>query len=114
MTMFSGLGTDVHFSGDESGTQWEDYLFELQNAVEWRVVMSRGPDERSQMHAMSMLLSTCDGMSDRLLIDEGANWTLQGSEQEQRDRTAGVKALCSMLASTTSGRAKELVKQGFE
>ena len=66
------------------------------------------------MHAMSMLLSTCDGMSDRLLIDEGANWTLQGSEQEQRDRTAGVKALCSMLASTTSGRAKELVKQGFE
>ena len=28
MTVFSGLGTDVHFSGDESGTQWEDYLFE--------------------------------------------------------------------------------------
>ena len=113
MTLFSGLGTDVHFSGDETGLQWEDYPFEMQNAVEWRMVMSRGPDERSQMHAMSVLLSTCEGMSDRALIDEGARWTLQGSEQEQRDRTAGVKALYSMLASTTSGRAKELVKQGL-
>ena len=47
MTLFSGLGTDVHFSGDETGLQWEDYLFEMQNAVEWRMVMSRGPDERS-------------------------------------------------------------------
>ena len=113
MTLFSGLGTDVHFSGDETGLQWEDYLFEMQNAVEWRMVMSRGPDERSQMHAMSVLLSTCEGMSDRALVDEGARWILQGSEQEQRDRTAGVKALYSMLASTTSGRAKELVKQGL-
>ena len=83
--------------------QWEDYLVELHNAVEWRMVMSRGPDERSQMHAMSVLLSTC----------EGENWILQGSQQEQRDRTAGVQALCSLLASTTSGRAKELVKQGM-
>ena len=32
MALFSGLGTDVHFSGDETGLQWEDYLFELQNA----------------------------------------------------------------------------------
>ena len=40
MTLFSGLGTDVHFSGDETGLLWEDYLFELQNAVEWRMVMS--------------------------------------------------------------------------
>ena len=31
MTLFSGLGTNVHFSGDETGLQWEDYLFELQN-----------------------------------------------------------------------------------
>ena len=37
----------------------EDYLFELQNAAEWRIVMSRGQDERSQMHAMSLLLNTC-------------------------------------------------------
>ena len=29
MTLFSGLGTDVHFSGEETGLQWEDYLFEL-------------------------------------------------------------------------------------
>ena len=28
MTLFSGLGTGVHFSGDETGLQWEDYLFE--------------------------------------------------------------------------------------
>ena len=62
---------------------------------------------------MSVLLSTCEGMSDRLLIDEGANWILQGSEQELLDRTAGVKALYSTLVSTTSGRAKELVKQGL-
>ena len=77
------------------------------------MVMSRGPDERSQMHAMSVLFSACEGMSDRALFDEGARWILQGSEQEQRDRTAGVKALYGMLASTTSGRAKELVKQGL-
>ena len=58
MTLFSGLGADVHFSGDETGLQWEHYLFELQNAVDWRMVMSRGQDERSQMHAMSLLLNT--------------------------------------------------------
>ena len=38
MTLFSGLGTDVHFWR----LQWKDYLFEMQNAVEWRMVMSRG------------------------------------------------------------------------
>ena len=113
MTLFSGLGTDVHFSGDETGLQWEDYLFELQNAVEWRMVMSRGQDERSQMHAVGVLLNTCSGMTNRVLIDDGARWILQGDEQERENRTAGVKALCSMLAATTSGRAKELVKQGL-
>ena len=61
MTMFCGLGTDVHFSGDETGLQWEDYLFEMQNPVEWRMVMSRGQDERSQVHAMSLVLSTMRG-----------------------------------------------------
>ena len=75
------------------------------------MVMSRGQDERSQMHAMSLLLSTCEGMTNSVPIDDGAKWILQGSEQEQRDRTAGVKALHSMLAATTSGRAKELVKR---
>ena len=44
--------------------QWEDYLFELRDVVEWRMVMSRGQDERSQMHAMSVLLNTCEGISD--------------------------------------------------
>ena len=93
MSLFSGLGTDVHFSGDETGLQWEDYLFELQNAVEWRMVMSRGQDERSQMHAMSLLLNTCEVMTIRVLIDDGARWILQGDEQERENRTAGVKAL---------------------
>ena len=113
MTLFSGLGTDVHFSGDETGLQWEDYLFELHNAVEWRKVMSRGQDERSQMHAMSLLLNTCSGMTNKVLIDDGGRWILQGDEQEHENRTSGVKALYSMLAATTSGRAKELVKQGL-
>ena len=74
MTLFPGLGTDVHFFGDETGLQWEDCLFELQNAVEWRMVMSRGQDERSQMHAMSLLFNTCCGKTNRVLIDEGARW----------------------------------------
>ena len=113
MTLFSGLGTDVHVSGDETGLQWEDDLFKLQNTVEWRIVMSRGQDERSQMHAMSLLLSTCSGMTNRVLIDDGERWILQGDVQERENRTAGVKALCNMLAATTSGRAKELGKQGL-
>ena len=40
--------------------------------VELRMVMSRGPDERAPMHAVSILLSSCEGMSNRVLIDEGA------------------------------------------
>ena len=64
MTLFSGLGTD-DFSGDETGLQWEDYLFEMQNGVEWRLVLSRGQDERSQMHAMSLLLNTRSGMTNK-------------------------------------------------
>ena len=111
--LFSGLGTDVHFSGDETGLQWEDYLFELQNATEWRMVMSRGQDERSQMHAMSLLLNTCSGMTNRVLIDDGARWVLQGDEQERENRKAGVIALYSIMAATASGRAKELVTQGL-
>ena len=84
--LFSGLGTDVHFSGDETGLQWEDLIFELQNAVEWRMVMSRGQDERSQMHAMSLLLNTCSGMTNKVLVDDGARWILQGDEQEREKR----------------------------
>ena len=40
--------------------------------VEWRLVISRAPDERAQMHLMSYLLSTCEGMSNREIIDDGA------------------------------------------
>ena len=52
-------------------------------------------------------------MTNRVLIDDGARWILHGDEQDREIRTAGVKALHSMLASTTSGRAKEFVKQGL-
>ena len=62
---------------------------------------------------MSLLLNMCSGMTKRVLIDDGARWILQGDKQERDNRTAGVNALCSMLAATTSGRAKELVKQGL-
>ena len=58
----------------------------MQNAVEWRMVVSRGQDERSQM------LNTCEGMTNRVLIDDGAKWMVQGSGQEQRDRTDGVNS----------------------
>ena len=84
MTLFSGLGTDEHFSGEETGLQWEDYLFELQNAVEWRMVMSRSRDERSQMHATSLLLNTCDGMTNRVLTDDGAKWILRETSRNAR------------------------------
>ena len=56
--------------------------------------MSRGQDERSQVHAMSVLLNTCSGMTNRVLIDDGTRWILQGDEQERENRTAGVEALC--------------------
>ena len=62
---------------------------------------------------MSLLLNAREGMTNRVLIDDGARWILHGEEQERENRTASVKALYSMLASTTSGRAKELVKQGL-
>ena len=70
--------------------------------------------ERAISYArLSLLLSTCEGMTNRALSDDGAKWILQGSEQEHENRTAVFKALHNMLASTTSGRAKELVKQGL-
>ena len=46
-------------------------------------------------------------------MDQGLAWITQGTELQQRER-AGVKALYSMLAATTCGRAKELVKQGVD
>ena len=40
------------------------------------------------MHAMSLLLNTCSGMTNRVLIDDGARWILQGDEQERENRTS--------------------------
>ena len=71
----------------------------------WRLVPTSG---------LRHLVSTRDGMSDRELIDDVAAWILQDNEQERRERAAGVKALFRRAtATTTSGRAKELVKQGL-
>ena len=56
------------------------------------MVMSRGQGERSQMHAMSLLLNTCSGMTYKKLIVNGARWILQGDEQERENRTAGVES----------------------
>ena len=56
------------------------------------MVMSRGQDERSQMHAMSLLLNTCSGMTNRVPIGGGARWIQHGDEQERENRTAGVKS----------------------
>ena len=61
-------------------------FLQVAECCEWRMVMSRGPDERAPMHAMSILLSTCEGMSDRVLIDAGANWILQGSGKNSETR----------------------------
>ena len=83
-TLFSGIGWDVYFTGEESGLLWEDPLFALQNAVEWRAVTARSPEERAQVHSMSYLLNTCKGVSNLELIEEGARWIQQGSEQEER------------------------------
>ena len=51
-------------------------------------------------------------LSSRDLADQAWACITQGTEPQQRERAAGVKALCRMLAATTSGRAKEIVKQG--
>ena len=88
--------------------QWETYLFELQSAVVWRMVMSRGPDERTQMQSMSYLLSTCEGMSNRELIDDGAAWVLLGTEQHQRPAE-----YAGQYASQDNLRWCDLVKQGL-
>ena len=113
MTLFSGLGTDVHFSGVETGLQGEDYLFELQNAVEWRMVMSRGQDERSQMHAVSLFLSTCLGMTNRALIDDGAKWILQGRQARTREPNNWCQSSQQHAGVDNFWPCKELVKQGL-
>ena len=56
------------------------------------------------MHALSVLLNMCEGMTNRVLIDDGARWILQGEGQERENQTTGVNALHSAQVSTTSGR----------
>ena len=69
--------------------------------------MSRGADERTQMNSMENLLATCESTSNRERVDQVLAWTTQGTEQQQRERAAGVKKhLHSMLAATTSGRGE--------
>ena len=55
VSLFSGLATDSHFTGVESGTQWEDDLLQLETAAAWKAVMSRGADERTRMNSMAIL-----------------------------------------------------------
>ena len=50
---------------------WEDYIFEDQTAAEWKAVMSRGADERTQMKSMAILLATHETQSNRELVDQG-------------------------------------------
>ena len=71
MPLSTGLGTDVHFTGEESGMLWEDYISEDQTAAEWKAVMSRGADERTQIKSMTILLATYDSLSNRELVDQG-------------------------------------------
>ena len=107
MTLFTGLGSDVYVTGEESGLLWEHHLA-LQNAVEWRMVMARSPEERARMHSVRYLLNTCEGMSNREL-DEGARW-IQGLEEEQRDGAGGHDHLrsCDGTRETRLERQKRL------
>ena len=59
------------------------------------------------------MFDTCALMDIRTSQAMDRSRILHGDEQDRENRTACVKALNSMLAATTSGRAKELVKQGL-
>ena len=110
MSLFPGLGTDVCFTGEEAGTQWED------SSSNFRPRWSGKPSchvEQTRAHRGIRWQSSSArvSLSSRDLADQGWACITQGAEPQQRERAAGVKALCSMLAATTSGRAKEIVKQ---
>ena len=62
--------------------------------------MSIGQDERSQMHTMSLLLKTCEGMTDRVLIDDGARWIQHGEEQEREQLLAVLRSLSNKGSGT--------------
>ena len=111
MSLFPGLGTDVHFTGEEAGTQWEDSSSNF--GPRWSGKPSCHVEQTSAHRGIRWQSSSARvSLSSRDLADQGWACITQGAEPQQRERAAGVKALCSMLAATTSGRAKEIVKQG--
>ena len=71
------------------------------------------PDQRAQMHAMSFCSVRAEVYRIECSLTKGQTGYCRGVSKNSETGTAGVKALSSMLASTTSGRAKELVKQGL-
>ena len=111
MSLFPGLGTDVHFTGEEAGTQWEDSSSNF--GPRWSGKPSCHVEQTSAHRGIRWQSSSARvSLSSRDLADQGWTCITQGTEPQQRERAAGVKALCSMLAATTSGRAKQIVKQG--
>ena len=70
MSLFSRLGTDVHFTGEESGMRWEKHIFELQTVVELNAVMSRGADERTDDFDGFALLHAWES-ANREMVDQG-------------------------------------------
>ena len=110
MSLFPGLGTDVCFTGEEAGTQWEDSSSNFR--PRWSGKPSCHVEQTSAHRGIRWQSSSARvSLSSRDLADQGWACITQGAEPQQRERAAGVKALCSMLAATTSGRAKEIVKQ---
>ena len=95
-------------TGKNQACSGRGHLFELQAAVEWKAVESRGADERTLMNSTAIFLATCENLTSRNLVDQGMALTTTGTEPQQRERAAGVKSLCSTLAEKTSGRAKWL------
>ena len=77
VSLFSGLGTDVHFTVEESDMQWEDHRFDLQTVEQWKAVMSRGADERTQMNSMAILVATRESLTHRDLVDQRMAWITQ-------------------------------------
>ena len=94
----------MYFSGEKSEMQWKEYLLELQATVK-----DNGRGAWTRQESPEEQGGDCENKE---LVNGGAMWVAEGMEQRQLDRAAGVRALRSMLAVTTSGRARELVMQG--
>ena len=73
--------------------------------------MARGPDERTQMRGMANLLATRHPfriVTSLFRVPSGSHWA-----QNNSNLTVQLESKFIVLAATTSGRAKELVKHGF-